>query len=96
MSEQIDNKQEKGISFSEDTAKGRYSNNMFVAHGPDEFIIDWILDSPSGAQLVARIIASPAHMKRVVKVLQQNVNIYEDKFGPIVEKTDTADYGFKN
>ncbi len=71
------------INTSDETSKGRYSNTMLVAHGPDEFIIDWVLNSPNGAHLVSRVIVAPGHMKRICAALQENLRIYEDVFGEI-------------
>jgi hypothetical protein len=71
------------INTSDETSKGRYSNTMLVAHGPDEFIIDWVLNSPNGAHLVSRVIVTPGHMKRICAALQENLRIYEDAFGEI-------------
>lgn len=71
------------INTGDETSRGRYSNTMFVAHGPEEFIIDWLLNSPNGTHLVSRIIVTPAHMKRICGVLAENVRLYEQSFGEI-------------
>ncbi|HVN97226.1 MAG TPA: DUF3467 domain-containing protein [Syntrophorhabdaceae bacterium] len=71
------------INTTDETSRGRFSNTMLVAHGPEEFIIDWLLNSPNGAHLVSRIIVTPGHMKRVVKALQENIEVYEQNFGEI-------------
>ena len=71
------------INTADETSKGRYSNTMLVAHGPEEFIIDWLLNSPNGAHLVSRIIVTPGHMKRICNALQENVRLYEQNFGEI-------------
>ncbi len=71
------------INTSDETSKGRYSNTMLVAHGPEEFIIDWLLNSPNGAHLVSRIIVTPGHMKRICSALQDNMRLYEQTFGEI-------------
>lgn len=71
------------ITTGDELSRGRYSNTMLVAHGPEEFVMDWLLQSPSGPHLVARIIVTPMHMKRIVKALQENVENYERNFGEI-------------
>ena len=73
------------IITGDETSKGRYSNSMFVAHGPEEFVIDWLLNSPNGTHLVSRIIVTPGHMKRICSALQENVTLYEERFGKIKE-----------
>jgi len=46
---------------------------MLVAHGPEKFIIDWLLNSPSGTHLVSRIIVSPGHVRRISDALSDNL-----------------------
>ncbi len=71
------------IKANEEMSQGRYSNSMFIAHGPEEFIIDWLLNSPTGAHLVSRIIVTPGHVKRIINALSDNLKRYEEKFGEI-------------
>ena len=71
------------INTSDEMSRGRYSNSMLVGHGPEEFIIDWLLQSPNGAHLVSRIVVTPGHMKRIVKALEENLSRYEQNFGEI-------------
>ena len=71
------------IKANEELSMGRYSNTMFIAHGPEEFIIDWLLNSASGAHLVSRIIVTPGHIKRIISTLTENLKRYEEKFGEI-------------
>jgi len=71
------------IQANEKTSLGRFSNSMFIAHGPEEFIIDWLLNSPTGAHLVSRIIVSPGHVKRIISALHDNLMRYEEKYGEI-------------
>ncbi|MDA8404175.1 MAG: DUF3467 domain-containing protein [Desulfobacteraceae bacterium] len=78
------------IQADEKTSQGRFSNSMFIAHGPEEFIIDWLLNSPTGAHLVSRVIVSPGHIKRIISALTDNLMRYEEKFGE-VKVVDTDD-----
>jgi len=71
------------INTADETSKGRYSNTMLVAHGPEEFIIDWLLNSPNGAHVGARMSVTPGHMKRSCSAFQENVRLYEQTFGEI-------------
>jgi hypothetical protein len=70
------------IITGDETSRGRYSNSMMVAHGADEFILDWLLNSPNGVHLVSRIIVSPGHIKRIIDALKENIDNYEKQFGP--------------
>lgn len=71
------------IITGDEMARGRYSNNMAVSHSPEEFIVEWLLNSPSGTHLVSRVIVSPGHMKRIVDALSENLQKYENKYGPV-------------
>ena len=64
---------------------GRYSNIMQVTHTKEEFILDYMFVVPPQGLLVSRIIASPEHLKRMAKALQENIQRYEEKFGKIEE-----------
>jgi hypothetical protein len=82
---EIDKNQQQPIQINtvDEISRGRYSNAMLVAHGPEEFVLDWLLQSPNGPHLVSRVIVSPGHMKRIVKALQENLLKYEENFGEI-------------
>jgi hypothetical protein len=81
------------INTGDEILRGKYSNNMIAAHSADEFILDWLLTSPSGVHLVSRIIVSPPHIKRVIHALKENLDKYEKEFGSITE-TVSVDHKF--
>ncbi len=83
MSEQSDQPKPVSINTGDEMSRGRYSNSLLVSHTPEEFILDWILNSPGGASLVSRIIVSPGHMKRIVSALKDNLEKYEERLGEI-------------
>jgi hypothetical protein len=83
MTEKKDERQAVQINTIDEMSRGRYSNTMLVAHGPEEFIMDWMLHAPNGAHLVSRLIVAPGNMKRIVKALQDNIDRYEKNFGQI-------------
>jgi hypothetical protein len=85
MDEQDQKQQQIQINTGDEMSRGRFSNNMLIVHSPEEFIIDWLLNSPSGTHLVSRIIVSPGHIKRIISALNDNLNNYEQKFGKIKE-----------
>ena len=80
------------IATGDEMSRGRYSNTMLVSHSAEEFMMEWLLSSPSGTHLVSRIIVSPCHVKRIIAALTENLNKYEDRFGPVrvVENNDQA------
>jgi hypothetical protein len=71
------------INTTDEVSRGRYSNLMLVSHSPEEFILDWLLNSPNGPHLVSRIILSPGNVKRAIDALTINLKQYEDKFGAV-------------
>lgn len=73
------------INTGDDILRGKYSNNLIASHSADEFILDWLLNSPSGVHLVSRIIVSPSHVKRIIHALKENLDKYEKQFGTIKE-----------
>lgn len=81
--EETTNQQAVQINTGDEVSRGRYSNSLLVSHGGEEFMLDWLLQSPNGVHLVSRIIVTPAHMKRIVAALQDNISKYEQAFGPI-------------
>lgn len=81
------------IVTGDEMSRGRYSNNMAVSHSQEEFIIEWLLASPSGTHLVSRVIVSPGHMKRIIAALSDNLQKYENQFGS-VRMFDSKDQEF--
>lgn len=80
------------IAVGDEISRGRYSNTMLVSHSAEEFMMEWLLTSPSGTHLVSRIIVSPGHVKRIIAALTGNLEKYENRFGPLraVEDNDQA------
>ncbi len=77
------------MKVDESVATGQYSNIAAIRHSREEFIFDFAFlfpdappDAPAG-RLVARIILSPAHAKRFLLALEENIRKYEKDFGSI-------------
>lgn len=73
------------IKANDQTLRGQYANMMQVSHAREEFILDFMLAFPPQGELVSRLIVSPAHMKRIMNALKDNVHKYEAQFGIIQE-----------
>lgn len=71
------------IKISDDVHKGVYANQVIIAHSKDEFVFDFVADFPPGAQIVARVISSPAHAAALLDALGENLHRYERSHGPI-------------
>jgi hypothetical protein len=83
MSEPLNPSQQIQINTGDELMRGRYSNSLIVSHSPEEFILDWLLNSPSGTFLVSRIMVSPGSLKRIISALADNLEKYERQYGPI-------------
>ena len=73
------------IQLDEETAQGVYANMAVVNHTDAEFVLDFVYVQPAvpRARVRNRIITSPRHIKRLIHVLQENIDSYEEKFGPV-------------
>ena len=71
------------LRMPEAVSAGVYANSMVVQHSLHEFILDFALVSAGNGQVVARVITSPGHMKQIVKAIEENIQKYEDTYGPI-------------
>ncbi len=81
-------KQQVKIAFPESLRGGAYSNNMFVTHTREEFILDFMMVTPPVGSVTARVVISPGHMKRMVSALKENLDKYEAKFGKLTEAAE--------
>ena len=84
-------KNQINIELSEEIAEGVYANLAMIAHSNSEFVIDFIRLMPGvpKAKVKSRIVVTPEHAKRLLYALKDNIEKYEDTFGPI-KKTDEA------
>ena len=73
------------VNVSPDDAKGVYSNASEIKHSKEEFCLDFFTIFPPAGALVARVIISPGHVKRMISALRDNLDKYERKFGPVQE-----------
>lgn len=85
------------IKMGEKDLKGVYSNLMQIYHTKEEFCLDFFNIFPPQGILTARVLMSPAHLKRMVKALKENMEKYEAKFGQVepAKKPETG-IGFKS
>lgn len=73
------------VKISDEELKGRYSNLLRVTHTREEFILDFIALAPPQGVVTARVISSPAHVKRIIQALQTNLTQYEKTYGALQE-----------
>lgn len=97
--EEKDKSMDIQVQADDQTLTGKYSTMAQVTHTAEEFWIDFyaILPNPHIARLLARIIISPEHAKRLGNAIVDNVSKYEGKFGVIDEaRSPVPNLGFKN
>ena len=78
------------IKAKDEDLKGSYSNLMQVFHTKEEFCLDFFNVFPPQGILVSRIFMSPAHLKKMVSALEDNIQKYEQKFGQVKESEKPA------
>ena len=71
------------VKMSDEVLRGVYANQMVVRHTREEFVLDFLNLFPPTAVVTARVVVSPAHLKRILSALQDNLRRYETQFGPI-------------
>src|ERR1700689_5532142 len=75
------------IKADENELLGQYSNLVVVHHNAEEFTLNFVYLFPTLLQgkLVASLIVNPAHAKRLMQALQENIGRYESQFGKLPE-----------
>jgi hypothetical protein len=73
------------IEIDPATAVGAFVNMAMVNHTETEFTLDLVYVQPQAprATVRARAITTPKHMKRLLLAIQDNIQKYEARFGPI-------------
>lgn len=94
-------KPEIQIEIDDAVAQGNYVNLAMIGHSENEFILDFIFLQPQSpkSKVRSRIITSPAHAKRLLAALQDNIAKYESRFGQIkapAQPEDEKKVGFYN
>jgi len=77
------NTKEIKLKLPDALVPGVYANTMLVHHGSEEFVMDFSMVVGGTGTVVSRVITSPAHMKRILAALEENVRRYEAVHGPI-------------
>jgi hypothetical protein len=71
------------VKVPDEVLKGIYANMLQVGHSREEFVLDFMNLFPPAGIVSARVVVSPAHMKRMVAALQDNLKRYEQQHGQI-------------
>lgn len=83
------------IELPEEISNGVYSNLAVVMHSQSEFVLDFVrlLPGKQSAKVHSRVIMTPDNLKRLVRVLQQNIQTYEQEIAPIILPEDVQQVG---
>jgi len=71
------------LRLPEQIAPGVYANSMMVQHTGDEFVMDFAMVLSGAGTVVARVVTSPRHAKKIAAALEDNLRKYEATHGPI-------------
>lgn len=79
----------KDIDITSEIAAGNYSNLVIISHSPSEVVLDFAQMLPGIQHSVVRtrVIMTPAHSKRLLQALTDNLHKYEEQYGTITEPT---------
>jgi hypothetical protein len=82
-SEKPSPRREIKVRLPNEIAPGCYANALLVQHTREEFILDFTFVTDRQGTVVARVVVSPGHMKRVLAALQANLTRYESSHGHV-------------
>ena len=73
------------VEIDEPVARGIYTNLALITHSETEIILDFLFLQPQTAKskVLARLVSSPVHAKRLLWALKDNIEKYEERYGPI-------------
>lgn len=73
------------VEIDEAVSRGVYTNLALLTHSETEFILDFLFIQPQTpkTKVLARLVTSPVHAKRLLSALQDNLAKYEARFGPV-------------
>ena len=74
------------IHIDADIMKGTFANVTNIGHTKEEFLLDFLFIQQTPApfgKLVSRVIVTPAHAKRLLFTLSENIQKYENEYGKL-------------
>lgn len=78
------------LHVSEREGLVQYSNIAIISHSPEEVVLDFAQTLPGKeeAEVVSRIVMTPRNAKMLLKALENNIQTYEENFGPLITSND--------
>jgi hypothetical protein len=88
MENQGQNQQQINIELTEEMVDGTYANLAIVNHSVAEFVLDFINLMPGNPKpkVKSRIVMTPFHAKRLMRVLVENIKGFESVHGIIKDQ----------
>ncbi len=85
------------IQITDNIPGAEYTNLANIGHNQEEFQIAFANVFPPSGRVVAKVITTPAHFKRMIRAMNENLKKYEDRFGVVkeAETLDGKEIGFK-
>jgi len=84
------------IKIADNIPGAEYTNLVQINHNKEEFQMMFANIIPPSGRVVAKIITSPGHFKRIIAAMTDNLKKYEERFGSIEEAKELDnEIGFK-
>ena len=93
----MDNNKQQQIQIADNIPGAEYTNFANISHNQEEFQIMLANVMPPSGKVVAKIITTPGHFKRIVSAMNDNPKKYEEQFGEIkvAANIEGKEIGFK-
>lgn len=87
------------VKIDENIGEGVYANFFMISHSPSEFIVDFgrLMPGMPNAKVKSRILLTPQHAKHLMKLLEKNIENFENQHGEVKLPGNVEDkeIGFK-
>jgi len=84
------------IKIADNIPGAEYANLMHISHNKEEFHLMFSNLMGGSGRVVSKIITNPAHYKRMIMAMNENLKKYEERFGAIIEaELPDKEIGFK-
>lgn len=88
--------QGKEIKVADNIPGGEYANAAQFQYNKEEMHLMFLNMFGLSGKVVSKIITSPGHFKKIIKVMSQVMKKYEDQFGEVKEvENNNSEIGFK-
>jgi len=84
-------KQPQQIKIADNIPGAEYTNIAQLNHNKEEFQMIFANIMPPSGRVVAKVITTPGHFKRMIAAMQDNLKKYEDRFGTVEEAKGLED-----